>query len=370
VWVGETEKSLGLRGVIGITLHPGRSYIEAEYRLTNTNPVTQNFLFWANVSVTADENFRTFWPPSQEIGVFHNNSSFTHWPVSHEVYKGVDYTGGVDLTWWKNHPSPVSFFFWQGEEGFIGGYDYAKEAGTVHVGDTYKSRTSKLWQFGPGLEGQNARRKLTDDGIAYVELMTGTFSNNQPDYSWFAPQMVKDAKHYWFPVRDIQIAKNASKDAAITLQLTNEKEVFYGVSVTGSMNAARIVLEYKGEEVASEIIDVDPAHPFTQTWKSAEKLDEYALTLTFIDGNGNALLSYTPYKRKNPELPEVMEKFKPAEAIDDLEELYLTGRWVEQFSRPGVNPDDYYLKVLDISPTDYRANMALGIRRIKEWRFA
>lgn len=369
VWVGETEKNLGLRGVIGITLHPGHSYIDVDYRLTNPNPVTRNFLFWANVSVTADENFRTFWPPSQEIGVYHNDVSFTHWPISHDIYHGVDYTDGVDLTWWKNHPSPISFFFWQGEEGFIGGYNYAQDAGTVHVGDTYKSRTSKLWQFGPGLQGQNARRKLTDDGMAYVELMTGTFSNNQPDYSWFAPQMVKEAKHYWYPIRDIEIAKNANKEAAITLQLRDAQKVFYGVNVTGDMKDARLVLDYKGKEVVSEIIDVDPAHPYTNTWKGGEKLDEYALELTFYDQNGNEVISYTPYKKKNPDLPEVMDRFKPAGDIDDLEDLYLTGRWVEQFSRPGMNPDDYYLKALEMSPDDYRVNLALGIRRVKQWRY-
>ena len=186
VWVGETEKTMGMRGVIGITLRPGRSFIETDYRISNTNTVTQKFLFWANVAITANDDFRTFWPPSQEIGVFHNNSSFTEWPISHQVYKGVDYTKGVDLTWWKNHPDPVSFFFWDAKDGFIGGYDYGQNAGTVHVGDPNINKTSKLWQFGPGLQGQNARRKLTDDGKAYVELMTGTFSNNQPDYSWIA----------------------------------------------------------------------------------------------------------------------------------------------------------------------------------------
>ena len=96
VWVGETEKSMGMRGVIGITLRPGRSFIETDYRISNTNTVTQKFLFWANVAITANDDFRTFWPPSQEIGVFHNNSSFTEWPISHQVYKGVDYTKGVD----------------------------------------------------------------------------------------------------------------------------------------------------------------------------------------------------------------------------------------------------------------------------------
>ncbi len=301
VWIGETERGLRLRGIVGVTLHPGSSYIDVDYRLNNTATTTENFLFWANVAVTADENFRTFWPPSQEIGVFHSQSDFTHWPISNQTYRGIDYTSGVDLTWWKNHPKPTSFFMWHPEEGFIGGYNYAKKAGTIHVGDVYENAASKLWQFGPGFEGQNARRKLTDDGKAYVELMTGTFSNNQPDYSWFSPHSVKDAKNYWYPLRDIEMAKNATIDAAVTLQMRNSKTVFYGLNTTRKFNNARIIIKYDQKEVVSKSMDIDPAHPFTATWKSKEELDEYKLYIEAQDNEGNVLVSYTPYKPIKPE---------------------------------------------------------------------
>ncbi len=369
VWVGETEKSLHLRGVIGITLHPGRSYIDVEYRLNNPNPVTRNFMFWANVAVTADENFRTFFPPSQEIGVFHNNSSFTHWPVSHENYKGTDYTAGVDMTWYKNHPSPVSVFFWEGEEGFIGGYDYLRKAGVVHVGDKYINRASKLWEWGPGLEGENARRKLTDDGRDYVELMTGSFSNNQPDYSWFAPHTVKEAQNFWYPLREIEMAKNATLDAAVTLQMRDPRTVFYGFNTTGIFKNAKIVLKYADDPVVSKTIDIDPATPFTSTWISRTDLDEYKLDISLMDEKGKILVSYTPYKMKNPELPAVFERVKSPKDIESVEDLYLTGRFVEQFSRPFHNADDYYLEALKKSPDDYRVNLALGIRRVNQWRY-
>ena len=369
VWIGETERDLRLRGIIGITLRPGCSYIEAEYRLNNTSEVTRNFLFWANVAVTADENFRTFWPPSQEIGVFHSNSSFTHWPISHEIYRGIDYTSGVDLTWWKNHPDPVSFFFWQGKEGFVGGYDYAKKAGTIHVGDVGQSKTSKLWQFGPGLQGQNARRKLTDDGKAYVELMTGTFSNNQPGYGWFAPHAVKEAKNYWYPIRDLEIAKNATLDASVTLQMRDEETIFYGFNTTKSFAEATVTLKYGEELLSSEVINIDPATPYTSTYKNKKNLDKYQLYIELKDQDGKILVSYQPYKLQHPELPEVQERPALPGEIESVEDLYLAGRFVEQFSRPGLNPDDYYLKALKISPDDYRANIALGIRRVHQWRY-
>lgn len=369
IWIGETERNLRLRGLVGVTLRPGRSFFEVEYRINNATDITNTFLFWANASMTANKNYRTFWPPSQEIAVNHNNSSFTNWPVSDVKYARGDYTSGVDLTWWKNHPTPVSFFFWQAEEGFIGGYDYGEKAGTLHVGDVYENRTSKLWQFGPGLQGQNARRKLTDDGKAYVELMTGTFSNNQPDYSWFAPHSVKDAKNYYYGIRDIEMAKNANTDAAVSLQMRDDKNIFYGFNTTKAYKDAKVVLKYGEQELVAKRFDIDPSKPFTATYTSEEKIDEYQLFIQLLDAEGVELISYRPYKLQKPPLPKTQERVKPASEIESIEDLYLTGRFVEQFSRPFIDPEDYYLAALKKSPDDSRANLAMGVRRVKQWRY-
>ncbi|MBT2160874.1 DUF5107 domain-containing protein [Zobellia barbeyronii] len=371
VWIGETEKTRDMRGVIGMTLRPGRSYIEVDYRINNTSDVTTTFLFWANVAITANDDFRTFWPPSQEIGVYHNNSSFINWPLSNKTddYGRTSYEKGVDLTWWKNHPNPVSFFMWDIKEGFIGGYDYGQKAGTVHVGNPFKNNASKLWQFGPGLQGQNARRKLTDDGKAYVELMTGTFSNNQPDYNWILPHSAKDAKNYWYPVRDLEVVKNSNTDASVTLQMRNVKTVFYGFNTTKDFKGAKVILKNGDTVLEEKTIDIDPAHPFTSTYKNRKALDEYQITALIQDAQGNELISYTPYKPKTPQLPEVQEKVKKPEELKTVEDLYLTGRFVEQFRRPGIEPDDYYLAALEISPNDYRTNLALGMRKFNQTKY-
>lgn len=371
IWIGETEKTIRARGIVGMTLHPGKSYIEVDYKLNNTSTKTQAFLFWANVAITANDNFRTFWPPSQEIGVFHNNSSFIKWPLANETddYGRTSYKEGVDLTWWKNHPNPVSFFMWDIKEGFIGGYDYGVKAGTVHVGNPYKNNASKLWQFGPGLQGQNARRKLTDDGKAYVELMTGTFSNNQPDYSWNMPHAVKDAKNYWYAIRGLEVVKNSNIEASVTLQKRNNKQVFFGFNTTKNHDNAKYILKYNSEIISEKLININPAKPFTSTYKFKKDIDEYKLEITLLDGNGKTLISYTPHRPLNPDLPKPQEKVKKPEAIETVEDLYLTGRFVDQFNRPGMNADDYYLAALKKSPTDYRTNIALGIRRITQTRY-
>lgn len=371
VWIGETEKTRDMRGVIGMTLRPGKSYIEVDYRINNTNTLTTTFLFWANVAITANDDFRTFWPPSQEIGVFHNNSSFVQWPLSTDTpsYGRTSYKAGTDLTWWKNHPNPVSFFMWDIKEGFIGGYDYGQNAGTVHVGDPFENNASKLWQFGPGLQGQNARRKLTDDGKAYVELMTGTFSKNQPDYSWILPHSVKDAKNFWYPIRDLEVVKNSTTDASVTMQMRNEKTVFFGFNTTSKFENAKLILKSGDAILVEKTISIDPANPFTETYKSRKAINEYQLHVAIQDSKGRELVSYQPKELKHPELPEAQERVKNPDEIDTVEDLYLTGRFVEQFSRPGKEPDHYYLAALKKSPNDYRTNIALGQRRLGQMKY-
>ena len=371
IWIGETEKTMDMRGDVGMTLRPGRSYIEVDYRINNTNTLTKTFLFWANVAITSNDDFRTFWPPSQQIGVYHNNTSFIQWPISNATdnYGRTSYPDGVDLTWWKNHPNPVSFFMWDIKEGFIGGYDYGQKAGTVHVGDPHKNNASKLWQFGPGLQGQNARRKLTDDGKAYVELMTGTFSNNQPDYSWILPHSVKSAKNYWYPIRDLEVVKNSTIEAAVTLQMRNPKTVFYGFNTTSVYKNAKVLLKDGDEVLVEKVIDIDPANPFTETYKNRKPLDEYQLYVELMDDHGNTLVSYQPKKLVKPELPKPQERVKDPEELSSVEDLYLTGRFVEQFNRPGIDPDDYYLAALEKSPRDYRTNIAMGSRRLNQMKY-
>jgi len=122
--------------------------------------------------------------------------------------------------------------------------------------------------------------------------------------------------------------------------------------------------------LAAQTIDIDPAKPFTSTFKSKKDLDEYQLYAELQDAQGNILISYTPYKPQNPELPESQTPLKSPKEIESVEDLYLAGRFVEQFSRPGVDPDDYYLEALKKSPDDYRVNIAIGIRRVGQWRYA
>lgn len=129
IWVRETEIRHRTKWAVGLTLHPDRSYIEATVRLFNRTPFVHSMLYWANVAVHASEDYQIIFPPSTEFAAFHGKNQFSHWPISTEVFNRVDYTRGVDVSWYKNHPARTSFFAWDCEEDFLAGYDHGKKAG-------------------------------------------------------------------------------------------------------------------------------------------------------------------------------------------------------------------------------------------------
>jgi tetratricopeptide (TPR) repeat protein len=361
IWIGETEPRQRMRWIIGLTSFPGKSYIEAQVKIYNRMPETNTFLYWANVATYANPDYRAIFPPSTDFAVYHAKNAFTHWPVSTEKYNGVDYTRGVDISWWKNHPEPISFFAYDLKEDFMGGYDYGKNAGTVHVGDHNIVKGSKLWEWGPSEYAQMWDKVLTDTDGPYAEIMVGAFSDNQPDYSWIRPYETKTFKQYWFPVRDIGGFRKASLDGAVNLEMLGEDQVKYGFYVTGAMPDAKIVLTGSGKVLSEEVRSLDPAHAYVKTIRVAKGSLETDFKASLYDKNGKEVLSYQPQAKTRPDSlpPVVLPPPTPAE-IKTVEELFLTGQRIQQFGNPTVDPLLYMEEALRRDPADSRVNTWMG----------
>ena len=66
VWVGEVEPFNRQKGMVGITVEPGRSYIKAKVRVYNRTNQAQLFMWWANRAVSVNNGYRTIFPPDVE----------------------------------------------------------------------------------------------------------------------------------------------------------------------------------------------------------------------------------------------------------------------------------------------------------------
>ncbi len=368
IWVGETELRHRMKWIVGLTLYPDRSYLEATVKIFNRIPFAHSFLWWANVAVHANDNYQVIFPPSTEFATFHGKNQFSHWLISHEIFNGVDYTQGVDVSWYKNHPSPTSFFAWNCEEDFLAGYDHGKEAGVVHVTDHHIVPGKKFWTWGTGNQGKIWEKILTETDGPYIELMVGAFSDNQPDYSWLQPFEVRTFKQCWYPIRMIGGVKAANLKAACNLDVTGTKAKI-GFNTTFECKGAKAILIEGERKIFEETADISPAKPFSKEIGLPQGISEENLRLFLLSSKGETLISYTPPKKKGASMPETVKPPPPPQEIKTVEELYLAGLRLEQFHNPAFEPYSYYEEALRRDPADSKVNTALAILYLKRGMF-
>src|SRR6202142_4384719 len=103
IWVGELEVRQRMRWAVGYTLRPGSSVLECSVRILNRTPLANTMLCFANVAVSANENYQIIFPPSTQYVTYHFKRDFAAWPIANSRYNGSDFTGGVDVSWYRNH---------------------------------------------------------------------------------------------------------------------------------------------------------------------------------------------------------------------------------------------------------------------------
>ncbi|MDR0431266.1 MAG: DUF5107 domain-containing protein [Tannerellaceae bacterium] len=367
IWVGETELRHRIKWSIGITVYPGRSWIEARVRIMNRTPFIQSMLYWANVSVHCDENYEVIFPPATQFGTDHSKVYFTHWPIGEAVRgSGED----VSLGWWKNYTgSSRSIFAWNHDDDFLAGYDHTKQAGTVHVANHHVVTGKKFFLWGNNPSGETWNKMLSDKDGHYLELMVGAFSDNQPDYSWIGPGETREFVQRWYPIRGIRSVKNATDDAAVNLERLANDKVFLGFNSSAMFNNAKVVLKNKGAVVHEETIRIDPSMPYTKEINIPAGAEDSDLLAMLTDADGKVLVAYQPVVLEEKPLPEVVEGTKPVNEYKTVEELYLAGLRAEQFHNARLNPMDFYNEALRRDPGDARVNTVVGIRyaRVGEW---
>ena len=359
IWIGEVELRHRMEWAVGITLYPDKSYMKVTTTLVNRTPFVHSFLDFTNTSVHANENYQVIFPPDTQFAVYHAKVQFAHWPISHDVYQGVDYTRGVDLSWWKNHPTPVSFFAWNFDGDFFGGYDHGKDAGIISVQDHNVSPGAKFFEWGNGPEGK-LWDKILDSQGDYLELMSGNFSDNQPDYSWIQPSETKVATQYWFPIRGIGGAKNANLNGAVNLEVGPSGKINFGFYATQEFRGAKVILTAGNQTLFEQSIDIAPDKPFVQQVPLPDGIKEADLKVALLDSGNKELISYHPVRHDPQPMPPVVEPPLPPKEIKTVDELYHAGLRLEQFHNAALEPYPYYEEALRRDPGNYDVNTAMG----------
>ncbi|MCM1348330.1 MAG: DUF5107 domain-containing protein [Firmicutes bacterium] len=364
-WVGESELRHRLKWSVGVTVHPNRSWVEANVKVVNPTPMIQSMLYWANVSVHCGDDYQVIFPPDVEVGVDHHKVYFTNWPEGPSVPHG---SRTIDQSWWKNFTEGSrSIFAWDSKMEFLAGYDYAKDAGTVHVANRHQVPGKKFFLWGNTPHGQMWNKILSDRDGHYLELMVGAYSDNQPDYSWINPGEIREFSQIWFPIKGIKGVKNATVEGAVNFEPTATGKYLVGYNVTTNRDDARIVVKHGNDILLDKKANLDPEHFFLDSLTVDSTIEPWELYTALYDNQGNLLVDYTPVRPSdNKELPNVIDGTKPVKDYDTVEELYLAGLRVDQFNNARLQYMDFYNEALERDSLDARVNIEVAKHYIRQ----
>ncbi|MDR2739713.1 MAG: DUF5107 domain-containing protein, partial [Treponema sp.] len=356
LWFSERDRLYGTKASTAITLRRGSAFIEIHTELYNPTSEPQSFLWWANPAVSVHDETQSIFPPDVHAVTDHGKRDVSRFPLATGVYYKMDYSSGVDISRYKNIKVPTSYMAYSSKYDFVGGYDYRTQAGVLHVADHHISPGKKQWTWGCGDFGKAWDRNLTDEDGPYVELMTGVYTDNQPDFTWLAPYEHKNFTQYFLPYKKAGMVKNASKDLVLGMTRGDAEAA---ITVYASKYIADAVIRlYAGENIFLE--DRTVLSPNDIYEKTIPLLSGAELLTLRIEAAGTAPLVYQEESDTLKPLPDPARALEKPKDIADNESLYLAGLHLEQYRHATYEPDAYYLEGLARNPRDIRINNAYG----------
>src|SRR5690606_25244387 len=146
---------------------------------------------------------------------------------------------------------------------FVGGYENDTQAGILHVANHHVSPGKKQWTWGNGDFGKAWDRNLTDEDGPYIELMTGVYTDNQPDFTWLMPYEEKSFTQYFMPYQELGVVKNATKDTLIYMD-TEGQNATVKVFSTSEQRRNQLAIWCGTELLHKEVFDVSPENVFVK----------------------------------------------------------------------------------------------------------
>lgn len=369
LWCNEVERMFRTKGMQGFTLQPDTAYLEIKATVYNRTPYAQTFLWWANPAIPANDHYQSVFPPDVHAVFDHGKRDVSTFPIATGVYYKQDYSKGVDISMYKNIPVPTSYMAIRSSYDFIGGYDYSEKAGILHVANHHVSPGKKQWTWGNGDFGKAWDRNLTDEDGPYIELMTGVYTDNQPDFAWLQPYEEKSWTQYFMPYAEAGYVKNANKQAAVNLEVVEGKVkvVLYTTAVWESLKLT--LSTESGNILFEKSSSCRPEEPLLIEWPlGSYQADELMLKVETPEGKTLISCRYREHTAQEP-IPEAAKT--PADPLDveTVEQLYLIGLHLEQYRHATYNPLDYYREGLRRHPTDIRCNNALGLYLLRRGKY-
>jgi len=245
VYIGNINLITNIYWLVGLTLRPGRQYLETNVKIYNDDQLRTRYYFWTNTAESVTEKSRIFIPGKRT-----QSGSFP-------IYKGID------VSWYKNCKYAVDAFIIDCEEDFFGYYDYNWERGVVQYANHFRVPGKKRFTWGTSEDGLFWAPILSDKGIPYIELQSGRF-RTQGIVEFIDPHFYEEWQEWWYPIYKIGGISFANKDATIYVdrKKKNSKfEISIGIYVTKDLPNSTIIIRNNDQEI-KENINLSPTNPY------------------------------------------------------------------------------------------------------------
>lgn len=354
-WLSECDPADRTKGMVGIVLRPDTSYFETRVKITNRTDTAHSFLWWENGAVRIHDKYRIIFPPDVTWVHHHYDRFHTTYPLATGRYGALNFTEPTDISWLKNTKLASSYFAAPSRYDFFGGYDYAADCGTIHVADHHRSPGKKMFTWGTGKNADNWEKQLTDSDGKYCELMAGSYTDDQPDFTWLEPYETKSFSQFWYPVRKTRSVSFANLNAAIAL---DREAGEIRVNVTREVKNARIVLSEAGSR--KTLLDRTFSLLPCECREYSTDFGDGLLHVEIVDSDGAELLSYIEEVPDTLHIPKNNPGIPTPDHLYTAQDCYLAGVHIDLYRDITYKPDVYYLEALRYEPDHLPSLTALG----------
>ncbi len=357
VWCSEHDPIDRMKGMVGIRLEPDKAMFETRMKVTNRTATRHSFLWWENTAVPVNPEYEIFFPSDVDHVHFHYRRSNTTYPIAHGMFNGYRYKEeGVDISKHFNTKFSTSYFSAGSDYDYFGGYDNGKKCGVVHIGDHHTATGKKMFTWAYNQLSQSWERALTDTDGAYAELMAGSYTNNQPDFSWLEPYETKNFSQYWYPLSCLGVPTYADLQYAV-----NVKSGLIKIQPVSDNEDAHVTLTSKGKTLFDGTVAL-------KAGQVAEiEVDEFDCSEYEIRVDE---LYYEQRVHVQGELPALFPEVPMPNEIATAEGKYIAGMHFLRYRDPKADSDSYFKSALEVDPEYIPALTALGETAIGRGDFA
>lgn len=285
--IGALDLITGTTWRVEIRLPKDKAFFETKVLWHNNTSFNQPYYHWMNGAARASDDLQFFFPGHSHI--FHDGE-YSTWPKDDDGHNLSMYAE-------NNFGSYKSYHVLGEYSGFFGGYYYNDHLGFGNWSTYTDKPGKKLWIWGLSRQGMVWENLLTDTNGQYIEMQTGRLFNQAADASSetpfkhreFPPFATDTWSEIWFPVKQTEGIKSASKFGILNIEPSNGKLKIYFSPLQKIDDDLSV--KANGNIVFTKHLNLEPIEVFLDSIN--QKLnDNYEVTI------GNNKLSYSPSDNK------------------------------------------------------------------------